>query len=311
MSYMGGEIETNLRSFISGYCNTENISNLVTKKYNNPGRKMRELVEVSSHIMKFCDSLKTGKASYVEKIQVSSPTFNNEKTLLSAFNDQNIFEICNVFNGSVYWLQWENDSSIGDHKESINMLQDIRDMDIQNTFDGDFKSLLMYVNEGFDIDNLDSTRVLHRWCGVEGYFGPKSIENSTRVSQIRTKRCKKPTGNEYTDVIVLMYKLLFDYCVQRFALTIGIIENVEKDGREKIKITLERDISRQSSSYNIQKILLQECIIRTKMVIYLRLFHEVSCTGKPIEEKHLKFIQDLCLLRDIMNEVYLEIPDES
>ncbi len=308
MSHIGGEIETNLRSFIDGYCNTDNISNLVSKKNGRPGDKMRELVEVSSHIMKFCDSLKTGSVSAVEKIHVSSPIYNTRKPLLSSFNDENIFQICNVFNGSIYWLTWETDSSTGDHEESIKMLQDIKDMYFEMTSNEDFQSLLMYVNEGFDINNLDSTRNLHRWCGVEGYFGPKSQDDRTHVSQIRTKRCKKPTEDAETDVIVLMYKILFDYCVQRFALTIGILEG--KNHREKLKFNIERDISRQSSSYNIQKVLLQECMIRTKMVIYLRIFHIVCCTGKPIDESHWAFIQDLCNFKDVMNQVYMEIPDE-
>jgi len=142
-------------------------------------------------------------------------------------------------------------------------------------------------------------------CGLHGYFGIKSQTNHINVSQIRTKPCKKITEETSTDVIVLMYKILFDYCIQRFAFRVGILEG--DDYQTQLRMKMKHDLNLNSQTNDIQKVIVQECMIRTKMVIFLRMFHGSYCTGKEIDGKHWDFIQRLCHMIDVLESIHSEL----
>ena len=301
-------IEHSIRLFIDRYCNTDHIKNLMSK--NPPEIRAMETIKIASYIMNFCETLHTGIFyPIIDEDILIAPKRRNSIPLIYTLRDENEFNLANSFNKNInFWLKWTKSRDSICNIECSSMMNYFMDIMSKNR---NKAKVLIHTDDNFDIDylDIDPKRDFYSGCGLKGYFGPKSKSQNENVSQIRTKTCEKITEpGKLTDVIVLMYKVLFDYCVQRFIFKTGILDN--KPSYEKLKTNITRDISRPVHIKD-QKKILETCMIRIKMVIYLRIFHGICCSGKNINRSHWDFVMELSRFRNVLSDVYNDILEDE
>ena len=227
-----------------------------------------------------------------------------------------------------YYLKDSNGESLTDengkiieykgHGESIYLLSSIRKLCKESNYGHEYKPHFSYTDDGFDENDITGDipknmlnnesmwknfkpRRLHSHCIVNAYHGPVSDEKSKIVSQFRTRRCGNSVTGGVTDVLSLMYHMLYDHCVIKPFFR----DKIERKNKNKMKRFIEEDLKKHSSSLII--IILRECIVRVKMSIFLRLFEGSCCSGRVIDKNHWSQIQKMCRFIDKMSEYKFEL----
>jgi len=310
---MNKEIESSLRNFIDKYCDTDELDDL----YDDDDiiKKLPKIKEVATSIMNFCDKL----APETNRIESRKFPFNSDIGLAS-FTKRFLFESCLTINSKIYWRQWEKrgDTCGMNHPGIVQLKTDINDICLRSN-KGE-RQPHMYIDDGSDIEKLDNSlsepRRLNAYCPINHYHGNRSQTDSTVVSQIRPKTCQNKDPKKkgtMTDVPVIMYHALFDHCVQNFALRKNLMKT---KNRESFREIIREDLETIESHVPLKYIILDECIIRVKMTMFLRFFHAICCTGKKdIDDQHESAIITLSYLMDSMeyvkDELLREISESS
>ena len=312
---MNEEIESSLRNFTDQYCDTDELDDLYDDDDNDIIKRLPKTKEVATSIMSFCDKL----APETDRIETRKFTFNSDIGLAS-FTKRFLFESCLTINSKIYWRQWEEkgDTCGMDHPGIVRLKEHINAICLRSN-EGE-KQQHMYIDNGFDITKLDNSlpesRRVNAYCPVNHYHGVRSQKDSTIVSQIRSKTCQnkdpKKTGT-MSDVPVIMYHALFDRCVENFAFRKDLIKT---RNRKYFREIIREDLETIESYIPLKYIILDECIIRVKMTMFLRIFHAICCTGKKdIDDKHKSPLITLSFLMDSMefvkDELLREISESS
>ena len=301
---MNKEIEASLRNFITTYCETDEFDDLYNDDIIN---RLPKIKQVATSIMNFCDKLAPGE----NKIEPREFTFKSDIGLAS-FTKRFLYESCLTIRSNIYWRQWEErgDTCGMDHPGIVKIIEYINEICLKSNA-GERKQH-MYMDDGFDIEKLDNSllepRRLNAYCPINHYHGVRSLQDSTIVSQIRSKGCQNKDPKKkgkMTDVPPIMYHALFDHCVQNFAFRKNLMRTQNRNSFREI---IREDLETIESYIPLQYVIIDECIIRVKMTIFLRIFYALCCTkDKIIDHAHKVPIITLSYLMDGMEYIKNEI----